>query len=68
MWCKSSEDKVFTEACVPTGMKTGVFTSPWGVFITPARAWQFLSLLINLNSKFSNLLSRDIETQETIVV
>jgi len=31
----SSGDIAFTVACVPTGMKTGVFISPWAVCNTP---------------------------------
>jgi len=40
----------FTVACVPTGMKTGVDTSPCGVFIFPSLAWQPVSLAILVNS------------------
>ena len=29
-----------TVPCVPTGMKTGVSTTPWGVVSRPRRAWE----------------------------
>ena len=35
---RSLESTAFTAALVPTGMNTGVRTSPWGVFSHPVRA------------------------------
>ena len=34
----SSGERALTEPVVPTGMKTGVFTLPWGVVRVPVRA------------------------------
>jgi hypothetical protein len=44
----STASKDFTVAAVPTGMKTGVKTSPWSVWMTPARAAQSLASLISV--------------------
>src|SRR3990172_7227461 len=35
---RSAGESVLTVACVPTGMNTGVWTSPWDVVILPRRA------------------------------
>ena len=40
-----------TVACVPTGAKAGMATSPWGVENTPARARERGSVLINVKLK-----------------
>jgi len=46
----SAASSAFTVACVPTGMKTGVGTSPWSVCKIPARARE--SLLVCVRVKF----------------
>jgi hypothetical protein len=45
----SSGDTDFTEPLVPTGINTGVSTTPWEVRITPARARDSVDRAINSN-------------------
>jgi hypothetical protein len=44
----SSLESPFTVPCVPTGMKTGVWTSPCAVFNIPVRALDFPSRAVTL--------------------
>lgn len=44
----SSGVMVFTVACVPTGIKTGVSTLPWGVSSSPSLALDFESFSSSL--------------------
>ena len=39
---------ILTAEFVPTGIKTGVLISPWGVINSPALAFEFLSFFITL--------------------
>ena len=48
MLFRSSGESVLTVACVPTGMKTGVWTVPCDVVSSPLRAEDSVSFLINL--------------------
>jgi len=43
-------ERPLTVAWVPTGMKTGVRISPWGVFSTPRRAAVVVSVLSRVNT------------------
>jgi len=55
---KSSGDTALTDPLVPTGMKTGVSKSPWGVLISPVLALHSLDLCVILNSKFDEAAKR----------
>jgi len=51
----SAARKFDTEAWVPTGMKTGVWTSPWGVVKTPVRP-RPASFPVTLNSNMGLII------------
>ena len=55
---RSAEDSAFTVACVPTGMNTGVSTSPCAVASTPARARPADAITWNVWARSRRLLAR----------
>ena len=53
----SSAVRAFTQACVATGIKTGVCTAPCLVYKTPVRALERVSLLKILKGEISVIFS-----------
>jgi len=48
---RSPGDSARTVPCVPTGMKTGVSTVPWGRVRVPVRAGPEVAPIVNSNIK-----------------
>lgn len=54
----SSGETLFTLACVPTGMKIGVWMVPWGVEMVPARAQlsEHSASMVNVNDDMDSMV------------
>ena len=58
LWCTA-----LTEAAVPTGIKMGVWITPWSVVSSPARALELGSVLVRLNFIVESLRSYEVEME-----
>src|ERR1700746_3960000 len=54
----ASGSRPLTVACVPTGMKAGVATVPWGVMISPRRAAPSVAIRRNWKAGIGTLVLR----------